>query len=160
MNGIVYKGLQQDLSSIQSNSLTEQQLNYVMSHLISEYQKKSNAITIKDQQGELIVYIDKQNKAHWAYQISFLVPARLHDTPEKPTYIIDASTNAIYQQWNDIQTLDSVQAGGFGGNEKAGKKEFDGLPGHGASFKVERDPISNLCFMKNDQAVWTTLQNF
>ena len=61
----------------------------------------------------LIVYIDKQNKAHWAFLVAFLGGSRT-GMPAVPTYILDAQSFAVYAEWNDLQTLENVTGGDAG----------------------------------------------
>ena len=60
---------------------------------------------VQDKQSELIVYVDKDKKAHWAYKISFYVsPVKSGTLPAKPIIIVDAVSFHVYKEWNDIKT--------------------------------------------------------
>lgn len=92
-----------------------------------------------------MVYIDDNNKAHWAYEVSVLItyPDKI---PARPTAIIDASTYKPFVEWNNLKTIhEQVKGLGFGGNEKVGKSEFGkNLP----ALDITRDSEEQICFME------------
>ncbi|EKD72013.1 MAG: hypothetical protein ACD_46C00032G0004 [uncultured bacterium] len=157
MTGTFYQDLQSDLANTPSSALTKAQAQKALNHVVGNYQQKIGVkVSVKDQQTSLIVFIDKFNKAHWAYQVSFYMdPIKQGAIPSKPVAIVDAQTFQVYAEWNDIQTLDDnasdVFGGGFGGNKKMGKISYDGLPGdlHLDKFKITRDDQKKSCLMKN-----------
>lgn len=154
MNGIIYNNLEQDLDNTPTHVFTDAQLQTAIANAVTLFNEKTGRnADIQNQQGELIVYTDKSNKAHWAFRVSFFVPSSTDLRAEKPTFILDAIDFTVYKQWNNLQTLDTVKAGGFGGNHKTGLKIFDGLEGHGKSFTVERDAGNNLCYMQNKNLI-------
>src|SRR3990167_3213100 len=118
MNGMVYQDLNKDLSNTPAFVFTQAQAEKALNQAIMLYQQKTGskqeALQTKT---NLMVYVDKDNKAHWTFLVSFLVkPAK--SIPVKPTYIVDATTFDVYKQWNNIQTVSEVNGGGFGGNDK------------------------------------------
>lgn len=147
MNGTLYQHLENDLPVAPAKEQAEKALQ----NAISLYEHKIGAKPqIKNQQSQLIVYINKDNKAVWAYKVSFYVePQNAKAMPVKPVYIMDAITFTVYSEWNDIQTLTDIDAGGFGGNEKMGKLVYDGLADHLPKLKMQRDDASNTCYLKN-----------
>lgn len=153
MNGQIYQELQADLMGVQASSFDSAQADKALAHAIKLYQEKERSqFSTKHEKATLMVYVDKDKKAHWAYQVSFYaLPTKAGDVAAKPLYILDARTFAVYQQWNDIKTLDHVQGGGFGGNKKAGKYFYNGVKGNLPSLQIQRDPISQTCFMQNDE---------
>lgn len=160
MNGIIYQNIKQDLDNTPAYVFESSQIDKAIAHAVSLYQDKAGKkLEIQHQQGKLIVYPDKNNKAHWAYQVSFLVPSVGHALPQQPTFIMDAKDFTVYQQWNNIKTNENVNAGGFGGNHKTGKKVFDGLNGNPEGFVVQRDASKNMCYMKNDYVVLKDARN-
>jgi pseudolysin len=123
MNGNLYQNLQNDLGIEPTDAQEQMAIKKAMTDL-------AKGAKINHQTAQLKVYLDEQEKAHWAYQISFDVePQQAGERPTRPTYIIDAKTAAIYVQWDDIQTINADKAlgGGFGGNLKMGKLVYDGL---------------------------------
>jgi pseudolysin len=149
MNGILYQGLQADLGATPGLAANAAQANRATQFAIETYQKKAGVkLAATDVKTDLVVYIDKANKAHWAYFIHFLMkPAS--GMPAKPSYIIDATHLTVYQEWNNIQTMDDTMGGGYGGNEKMGKLVYDGLQGDLPELPIERDMAANLCYLEN-----------
>lgn len=152
MDGVIYQDLNADLTNTPAYVFTTQQAQKALNHVIDNYQHQvGNKVKVKAKQSQLIVFIDKNNKAHWAYHTSFYVePAKKGAMPEKPNAIIDAVTLAPYEQWNEIETVSrvSLDGGGFGGNIKMGKLEYDGLQGKLAKLRVTRD--KSTCSLDND----------
>lgn len=150
MNGVLYQNLSDDLSGAPSYIFNKTQADNALKHAIELYQQKSG---VKESAAEgktnLVVYIDEDNKAHWAFLVSFS-PRSLKAMPEKPVTILDAVTFKVYKQWNNIQTLDPVSGGGFGGNENTGKISYDGLPGDLSVLTLSRDEAAKRCYLKND----------
>src|SRR5438445_5661558 len=111
MNGRVYQNLNKDLSSVPNFVLNANYQKKALQEAITLYQKKSgNKNEIRDAKNNLMVYVDKDNKAHWAYFISFFVKTA-KAMPAKPTFILDATNFTAYQQWDNIQSLDDVSGG-------------------------------------------------
>lgn len=146
MNGLLYQGLNKDLGARPALQ-TEQVLHYA----VKQFQEtKGNLNPVSEQDASLIVYVDDNNRAHWAYLVSFLVSPN-EGLPMKPTYIMDASTFHVYHEWDNIQTQEGAKGGGFGGNEGkvAGKYVYDGLEGNLPKLDVDRDATKEVCLLKN-----------
>ena len=153
MNGIIYQDLNKDLNNTPPFVFTQAQAEKALNQAISLYQQKTGlkqeALQTKT---NLIVYLDKDNKAHWGFLTSFLVQsAKL--APVKPTYIIDAITLQAYKYWNNIQTLSDVQGGGFGGNDKMGKLIYDGLKKDYPALSMERNDKTSSCSLENKEVI-------
>lgn len=163
MNGIIYQALQADLASTPSIVFTREQSKRAMQFAINAYKNKTNtAFTLSDEQSDLMVYIDKQNKAHWVYKISFyMTPQAISEMPEKPIYILDAISLKTYVEWNDIKThaidIEQVSGGGFGGNLKMGKLTYDGGENNLPILNVRRDAELNICYLQNSDV---TVKNY
>lgn len=160
MNGTIYNGIEKDLNATPAYALTTEQMDKAMQQAILSYQKKngiaSNPITEKT--SSRIIYIDKNNKAHWAYLISF-VASPANAIPQKPTFIMDATTLEIYKEWDNIQTLSNTFGGGFGGNEKISKFVYDGLQNNFPKLDIQRDDTTNFCFLKNSDVTVKNASN-
>src|SRR3990167_5472793 len=132
MNGIFYQNLQTDLANISPTIFTQAHAKKALQQVIDIYQEKlGKHVEVKDQQTNLIIFIDENNQAHWAYKVSFLAPA-IQYVPTKPVYIVDARTFQVYENWDDIKTAQSTLTeetfgGGYGGNIKMGRLVYDGL---------------------------------
>jgi pseudolysin len=149
MNGVIYEGLAADLAGTPAYVFATAQANKALQLATEMYQKKSglkNAVT--QSKSDLMVYVDENNKAHWAFLVSFKTqPGK--GLPEKPTYIMDGVSFNVYKEWNNIQTLDNEEGGGFGGNEKMGKLVYDNLQGDLPELEIERDAASSMCMLEN-----------
>lgn len=139
MNGHIYQDLSNDLPEDPKTVFTNEAAEKVIQQSLSSYK------TVIDPQIVPMIYIHN-GIARWAYKVRFQLTKGM--TPEQPVFIIDAINGKVYQQWNDLKTLDTVKAGGFGGNHKTGQKIFDGtvLP----SFTIKRNPKNASCYMKNE----------
>ena len=105
MDGTIYQSLQSDLINTPAIAFTDAQANKAMTLALDLYQQKIGTQPIVSQQDkQLIVYVDKNNKAHFAFKVSFFAePAHYGLAPEKPTYILDAVSMQEYLQWNDAR---------------------------------------------------------
>lgn len=161
MNGTLYQDLNVDLGNVPAIVFSQTQAQKALQQAIDTYQHKIGLkAEAKDQQTQLIVFIDSNNKAHWAYKVKFLVePVREGRMPAKPVYIMDAINFKIYQQWDDIKTYETanVDGGGFGGNLKMGKLVYDGLKDNLPKLSVTRDAETETCYLKNDEV---TVKNY
>lgn len=139
MTGTLYKNIDGDLGRKPTMAKGQK----IVDSAISNYYKAA----VADKKIKLVVYIDKSNKAHWAYQYSFLVKENGH-MPKKPSAIIDAITLKPYVTWDDIKTARHDAVGlGFGGNELIGQYEYGkDLP----SLHITRDDATNTCYLGND----------
>ncbi len=159
LNGTLYRNLEKDLGATLNYVTNPGQKDKALQQAIGTYQKKSGMTQkVSDIKNDLIVYVDQNNKAHWAYHIRFFSKTN-QALPAKPNFIMDATTFAVYQQWNNIQTLDDVSGGGFGGNEKMGKLSYDGLAKDLPSLKIERDAASKMCSIENADVTVLDVRN-
>lgn len=164
VNGILYKELEKDLASDVIHTAKTEQAGQMA---IQAYQKKnSNKDKISETNSNLIVYIDKNKKAHWAIHVTFLAESE-KGIPQRPSYIMDAVTYTIYQEWDEIRHHSdsenhskelemSVLGGGFGGNAKIGKFSYDGRIGAKDSLpklSITRNFLTKTCFMKNKNVI-------
>ncbi len=149
-NGTIYNNLQQDLQGVARFALAPQQADKALDHAMQLHQKKTgfSKHDRSKSKSTLIVYVDKDNKAHWAYHVTFL-SGFVNGTPAVPTYILDAQTFAVYAEWNDLQSVQDTASGGYGGNVKMGKLSYDGSQGNYPTLKISRDNAKNLCELTN-----------
>jgi pseudolysin len=155
MNGTLYDAIPQDLSGSTSNYIfSDATAKKVFDYAVQTFSAQTNlGFEISDHHSRLIVYVDKEQKAHWAYLVSFFARPQ-HGMPAVPTFIIDAVTQTIYQQWNDLKTLKNVDGGGVGGNEgPIGKLSYDGLPEHFPKLTFQRNDKKGVCYLRNDLTI-------
>src|SRR3990167_3663706 len=149
-NGLVYQGLSADLTSSKSvsASVSANQEDAAIRQVTKLYQaqnKNANTNIIKSQANRL-VYVDKGNKAHWAYYVEFL--AQKDNKLDQPVYILDADTYQVYQSWNNLHTINDskederVDGGGYGARFKL----YDGIAN--PSFSILRDASTAICYLK------------
>lgn len=148
LNGIVYKKLNADLGA----APVAVQADKALQQAIALYQKKSAVKTISNSKSDLIIYVDKANKAHWAYLIRFDTKTD-KGMPAKPTYILDATSFDTYLAWDNIQTLDDVQGGGIGGNPKLGRLVYDSIGNNLSKMSMQRDAATNTCYLQNAEVI-------
>lgn len=153
MDGFVYQGLTADLVNTPNHVFTAEQKAKSLQEAIHIYEHATGGKSeLKDQESRLMIFVDQNNKAHWAYQVSFYAaPTKNNTLPKKPVYIMDAVSFKIYETWNDIKTLESITAigGGFGGNQKMGQLIYDGQQNNLASLNMMRDDVTQTCFLQN-----------
>jgi len=152
MNGTAWQNLQIDLQGVPAKIFTEAGANVAMNTAITTWQQKTGAHpAITRKQINRIIFVDKKNKAHWAWKIDFHAHTP-HQLPAIPTFIIDATTQTVYKQWDNLQTA-GVSGSGYGGNPQMGKLIYDGLRHNLPPLSIERDDSANLCYLKNDEVI-------
>lgn len=154
MNGIMYQGLAEDLNGTPAASLTPEQQKLALEKALDLHVSKGGLrkIDAKYTKNKLIVYVDKNKKAHWAYLIGF-ASGMTDGALAVPTVILDATTFVVYEQWNDLQTLSNTTGGGFGGNPKFGKISYDGLSGDYPALSISRKDGKGICLLENDDVI-------
>lgn len=140
MNGLVYNGLQQDLGKPAAHFIRHASL------ALEEFKSHFNGENLSEEQAVPIVFIDDNNKGHWAYRVSVYLQSD-DKIPERPTAIVDAKTYKPFIQWNNLKTsYHFVNGMGYGGNAKIGQflygKDFPLL-------ELTRDDQTELCYMEN-----------
>lgn len=152
-NGIIYADIQNDIGNQPPFNLTSETSKKAAIEAIKQTFSKVNgemSWSYENENANLVVYIDKENKAHWAYAVSFTAQ-NPHQMPKQRIAILDAETHSIYSQWNNIKTFaqedtEEVIGLGYGGNPLLGQwqygKDKPGLP-------ITRK--QNLCSIKDKQ---------
>lgn len=152
ITGTAYLKLQTDLISPPSNLFTPAHSEQVLQKIIASYkQQMGTHLKIEGQSIKGMVYVDKTNKAHWAWFIQFKTHSQNHP-PAIPTFILDATTDTLYQQWDNLQTV-FTRGGGYGGNPHMGKLVYDGLSQHLPELTIDRDDDTQMCYLSNDEVI-------
>ena len=142
INGEVYQNLAADLGDTPVDFVSGG------SKALEEIKKKFPADLVAEEHVDSIIYIDKNHKAHWAYQIYLLIQHE-EKIPQKINVIVDAITLEYYAKWNDIKTvLQPAQAKGYGGNPNLKKTLYGGKKYE--ALTVSRDPGLKKCYLSND----------
>jgi pseudolysin len=150
-NGVLFKGLAPDLVAAPAYIFTPIQADKAYAQILKEYHAKTGVTVAATQpHTELLVYLDDNSKAHWAFLISFVIESPI---PAKPTYLIDAESFFIYKNWDDVKTIEGVAAGGFGGNKKTGRLTYDSIGEDLPALKMQRNPLQKLCYIENDEVI-------
>lgn len=144
VSGILHQELNKDLITIPDST----QASKAIDHAIQLYGKNQHLAKTQEK-ADLMVYVDKNKKAHWVYQVSFEVQPE-KGMRERPTYIMDAINFQVYYEWNDIMQFEEITGGGFGGNLRMGKLVFDGLSGNMSKLSMQRDSNSKTCYLANN----------
>lgn len=132
VTGRIYKNIQQDLE----NQIPQDE-KIILKKILSPH--------ISHPSSQKIIFIDKNNHAHWAYIISYSAAYN-----SRPTLIVDAINLSIYQQWNSVQTLQSIDVAGLGGNKKIGQHIFEGIKDTLPKLTMQRDEAQKICYIKNE----------
>ena len=150
MNGRIYQKLHKDLGACPSDFVVKARQQ------LQAYLQSFTQTQVLDQSVQAIVYIDKHDKAHWAYQLQVYLQLR-EGLPKQLTVIIEAKTGKILLQWDALTTLQqSVYGLGFGGNQRVGRYQYGKeLP----FLELLRDEASGLCFLANDHMMVVDMQH-
>lgn len=153
-NGLVYQDLGNDLQGVSANYLFQKsQMDKALSSAILYYQKKAGHYkNISTLATKIIIFVDKNQKAHWCYLIKFRVNGSSKGIAQ-PNMILDATSFHVYSMWDGILRLSNVTGGGYGGNEKIGKFSYDGLPKNLPFLAMLRDDQTKKCYLQNDEVV-------
>lgn len=152
MNGMLYQDLDKDLHPTPAYVFEDAQAKKALDQAINLSQHAIGAdFKVEEHKQQLMVYVDDNHKAHWAFYISLY--GKQQGFPTIPSYILDAVSLTIYKQWNDMKHsgLSHVKGGGYGGNFKMGKLVYDGdfAKQHLAALDMERDNKKQECYLKN-----------
>ncbi|MBV8647989.1 M4 family metallopeptidase [Paludibacterium sp.] len=127
-DGKMAAGLQQDLPSVKP-ALTANQA------LAQAKGLKAAGQPVINEKAQLLVQLDRHQRAQLVYLVSFFVPAA---TPSRPYFVIDAMSGAVLKQWEGLTHVDAT---GPGGNRKTGKYEY--------GKKYGFLPVNDNCDMDN-----------
>jgi pseudolysin len=149
MNGVLYQNLTADLNNSPAYIFSKAQKEKAIQTIIQLYLKKSGTVNpLTDVDAKLLIYIDSDYLAHWAFHIRFQDKSKT-GLPALPNYIIDARTFINYETWDDIQTVSDASGGGFGGNIKMGKFVYDALLNDYPVLPIQRDDNNKICYLQN-----------
>lgn len=140
LHGLLYRDIKSDLADKSSDVVSRGTL--ALASLKARYKNK----TVSEETVVPMIYIDDHHRAHWAYQVSFLVEENNHH-PARPTAIMDSVTLESYLSWNDIKTLMKAKGQGYGGNLRTNKIQYG--QGDKPLLDIMRDPFSGVCTMQN-----------
>ena len=141
MTGKIYKSIDADVGALPVDFQVKGK--QALSQFLSQYSDKNTS----EAEVTPLVYIDDNHTAHWAYKVSVFVQ-HYDAIPSRPTAILDAKTLQAFVQWNNVKTERvPAKATGFGGNEKVGKVQYDGI--NFSQLDITTDVQENMCYLEN-----------
>lgn len=157
VNGRVYVNLTAELQKAPEFVFSKQQGELALEKTIANHFAKNKVGVIQKKSSDLLIYIDKKNKAHFAFKVIFYF-THTNARAELQTYIVDAiDFNKVYANWNDIKTIigesqrDKVKMGGYGGNiNNEIKKVYDGLAGNLKALDIFRNANNATCYLQSE----------
>lgn len=156
MNGTFYQDLPADLQNAPNYIFNADQAQKALQTAIQLFHNETKQyLPMNDKTSQLVVYVDRQHKAHFAFHIEFNIQTNTIVT--RPNYLMDAVTFQIYRRWDNVESLigeSTIQAGGYGGNVKTGKLIYDGLAGDLPSMSMIRHHVIASvynCYYRNAQ---------
>ena len=160
MNGTIYENLKIDLSQAPAQIFTTAQAQLALQKAKADFIRKVGPVNIDNPETELVIYVDeeKQNKAHYAFKVTFDAESQAYSSQSyQPLYIMDAVSFEIDQYWDNLKTaatdLDNVFGGGNGGNIRMGKLSYDSVGDHLSKLNIQRDSAKKTCYWQNDDVV-------
>lgn len=75
----------------------------------------------RDEQTDLVVYIDDAGQGHLAYAVTFVADSAAAE-PTRPVIVLDAITGKVIKRWENLQH--ALVGTGPGGNQKTGQYEY------------------------------------
>ncbi|PVD25675.1 hypothetical protein C0Q70_13334 [Pomacea canaliculata] len=99
-------------------SVYPNQALYAVLQEMGDNRDKANDIKI-----EIKIFLDENSQAFPGYFVQYLVEDDIR--PRRPTAIVDGRDGRVVMKWNSLSTL-CPDAQGVGGNEKVGRRVFDG----------------------------------
>lgn len=153
-NGKIYLNIAADLQATPALVFNSVQVKTAEQHALELTRKKIGDFQITTPPVmQRIVYVDEQNKAHWAYHIHFSAH-KINGEPIQPNTILDATNFTEYQYWNNVQTVDG---GGFGGNKRIGKQFYDGINKENHLPVLSMTRNDSVCYLKNNDVMVTSM---
>lgn len=145
MNGIVYQGLERDLTNASQHILTDAQQQKALQQAKADFCRDNHLPANTKFTREFvkpIVYVDDKNQAHYAFHVSFYYDDG-RTGAKRPNLIMDANNLHAYRKWDQVmhaklraptdtqqQQDELVMVGGVGGNEKVGERIYAGGQAH------------------------------
>ncbi|WP_305080658.1 M4 family metallopeptidase [Microbulbifer sediminum] len=127
VSGEVITGLDLEVPSVSPIIKPENALARAMSRSIALRMESGRAtpqsanalrLSAANQQQQLYVYVDDQDRARLAYLVSWV---EYGENPGRPFFFIDALTGEVLSHWDGLTNRD---ANGPGGNEKTGRYDY------------------------------------
>jgi pseudolysin len=155
LSGQIYQGVAADLPA-NLNSFNAANESRAMAAAVAAYEVSAGKqIKITCEKARPSIYIEPNTqKAHYVYDITFFAEAwQGNALPARMNFVVDATNFSIYRSVNLMMTesKEAVLAGGYGGNEKMGELDYDGLNAnlHYHPLEITRDSETGVCSLTN-----------
>ena len=137
-SGRIVQDIADDLPDVQRRLTDEETLEIaIRSEGDESMRDRIGDITYKE-----MIYTDKENKAHLANAVVYLI-----DSVKRPSYVIDLKSGEILAHWNALDTWSCGKRDykAYGGNEKMGKIKYGDMP-----FCLNMTVDGDLCYLENE----------
>ena len=136
-SGRIVQDIAEDLPDVQRRLTDEETLEIAIREEGDQHQRE----LIGDVTYRQTVYTDKQNRAHLANIVVYLI-----DSVKRPSYIIDLKTGEVLVHWDALDTFTCGERKykAYGGNAKMGKIKYGDIP-YCLNMTIEGD----MCFLEN-----------
>lgn len=143
LHGNLIEGIAQDIASVKPAFSDKAALKQAKG--LERMQKRANGTApgvYRNESSELVIYLDKAEKAHLAYAVRYFSDVQGGGSPARPVYLLDAQTGEVLHHFDSL-TYSQVGTGP-GGNEKTGQYEY------GTDFgKLDVTVSGSTCTMEN-----------
>jgi len=119
MYGEAILGISQDVIATRADYDSKKALALAKRH----HGKKQSEWIYEHENSRLVIYVDDNSRARLCYEVTFFADVTGGGKVTEPMYIIDAQTQEIIVNYENLKT-EIVKANGPGGNEKTGKYIF------------------------------------
>ncbi len=119
MYGEAICGIGRDILSTRPEYDSKKALAIAKKH----HEKKQSGWIYEHENSRLVVHVDDNSRARLCYEVTFFADVTNGGKPTEPMYILDAQTQEIVANYENLKT-EIVKANGPGGNEKTGKYIF------------------------------------
>lgn len=158
LSGQLVEGIGKDVSAAAANSALyspEKMLTRIKQRFIQERHVKfpGQEWNFSQERAKLVYFIDAEENAHVAYEISFFADTKEEGNPTRPFYIIDATTEQTLKAWDGL-THEKVGTGP-GGNKKIGKYDY----GIDFDFLDLTKTVLGMCQLENEHVRTVHMKN-
>lgn len=165
MNGTVFEGLDADLGVTPALALSDTQKEKAKQTVQMDFEQRMglHGLTYQQEKVDTIIYVDDQQRAHYAFLVSFYYDDGLTGA-HRPNSILDAETLQVFRTWDAVMHEQAIEAGnvlagGVGGNEKIGETFYDGLDGHYPAMSMNKFDYEIGAGSKSFSMAFCTLTN-
>jgi pseudolysin len=157
LSGQIYQGVAADLPANLNGFNVANEAKAIAAAVAAYEATAGKQIKITRKKAVPSIYVEPvTQKAHYVYEVTFFADALQSNTlPARMNFVMDASNFTVYRSVNLMMTENkgTVLAGGYGGNEKMGELDYDGVNAnlHYHPFEVTRDSETGVCSFTNKE---------